>query len=121
MAITLSVRQPWAWLIIAGHKDIENREWRTNHCGPLVIHAGVTPAPEEDIAFVKSRYGIRVPKSALLYGGIIGVVDLVECVTVHKSRWFDGRPYFGWVLANPRPLEFTRWRGMPGLFHTSSP
>ena len=30
----LSVRQPWAWLIVAGHKDIENRKWRTSYRGP---------------------------------------------------------------------------------------
>ncbi len=24
----LSIKQPWAWLICAGYKDIENREWR---------------------------------------------------------------------------------------------
>jgi len=23
----LSIRQPWAWLITHGHKDIENRTW----------------------------------------------------------------------------------------------
>ncbi len=35
----LSLRQPWAWLIVNGYKDIENRSWRTNHRGPLLIHA----------------------------------------------------------------------------------
>lgn len=24
----LSIRQPWAWLICAGYKDIENRDWK---------------------------------------------------------------------------------------------
>jgi hypothetical protein len=36
---TLSVRQPYAWLIVAGFKTIENRTWRTNYRGPLQIHA----------------------------------------------------------------------------------
>jgi hypothetical protein len=36
----LSIRQPWAWLIVTGYKDIENRSWRTNYRGPLLIHAG---------------------------------------------------------------------------------
>jgi hypothetical protein len=29
----LSLRQPWAWLVANGYKDIENRSWRTNHRG----------------------------------------------------------------------------------------
>src|ERR1051326_1498970 len=40
MVKALSVRQPWAWLIIYGGKDIENRDWPTSHRGPTLIHAG---------------------------------------------------------------------------------
>ncbi len=32
----LSVRQPWAWLIVNGCKDIENRDWSTKLRGSLV-------------------------------------------------------------------------------------
>jgi len=35
----LSVRQPWAWLIVNGHKDVENRTWSTQHRGDILIHA----------------------------------------------------------------------------------
>ena len=35
----LSIRQPWAWLIVNGHKDIENRSWPTRFRGPVLIHA----------------------------------------------------------------------------------
>jgi hypothetical protein len=34
----LSIQQPWAWAIIAGHKDVENRSWYTHHRGSLLIH-----------------------------------------------------------------------------------
>jgi ASCH domain len=30
------IRQPWAWLIVNGIKDIENRSWRTRYRGPLL-------------------------------------------------------------------------------------
>ena len=40
MVKVLSVRQPWAWLIVAGLKDIENRTWKTDYRGRLLIHAG---------------------------------------------------------------------------------
>lgn len=37
----LSVRQPWAWLIVNGYKDIENRDWSTQQRGRIWIHTGV--------------------------------------------------------------------------------
>lgn len=40
---TLAVRQPWAWAIARGHKNVENRGWVTPHRGPLAIHAGLRP------------------------------------------------------------------------------
>jgi len=43
---SLSIRQPWAWLIVQGHKPIENRTWPTTYRGPLLIHAGVIGATE---------------------------------------------------------------------------
>jgi ASCH domain len=36
----LTVRQPWAWAITHGQKNIENRTWTTCYRGPLAIHAG---------------------------------------------------------------------------------
>ncbi len=38
----LTVRQPWASLIIAGYKDVENRSWTTSYRGRLAVHAGRT-------------------------------------------------------------------------------
>ena len=35
----LSIRQPWAWLIVHGRKDIENRSWRTKFRGRFLVHA----------------------------------------------------------------------------------
>lgn len=39
-AVALSIRQPWAWLIIHGGKDIENRTWPTRFRGRVAVHAG---------------------------------------------------------------------------------
>lgn len=36
----LSIRQPWAWLIVNGYKSIENRTWNTRIRGTILIHAG---------------------------------------------------------------------------------
>ncbi|MCB2188832.1 MAG: ASCH domain-containing protein [Deltaproteobacteria bacterium] len=40
----LSIRQPWASLIVAGMKDVENRSWATKYRGPVLIHAAATVA-----------------------------------------------------------------------------
>ena len=111
----LSVHQPWAWLIVNGLKDIENRSRRTRHRGPLLIHAGrsLDDYTEDNIEWVKRKHGISVPLE-MDTGGIVGVVDVIDCVESHKSKWFDGP--FGWVLANPRRLKFRPCNGALGLF-----
>lgn len=97
----LSVRQPWAYLIVSGQKDIENRTWATKYRGRIVIHAsqskGVRPLPPE------------------CYGALVGEVDIVDCVAESESRWFTG-PY-GFVLANPKAYEKPiPYKGQLGLF-----
>src|SRR5438128_12301732 len=80
----LSRRQPWAWLVVNGYKDIENRSWRTNHRGPLLIHASstLTDFTPEKLDEIERKHGVRVPKDAET-GGIVGVVDVVDCVETH--------------------------------------
>src|SRR6266478_3185176 len=74
----LSVHQPWAWLIVNGVKDIENRSFRTHHRGPLLIHVGRNlTGYTEKIEWVKRKYGISVPLKVDT-GGIVGVVDVID-------------------------------------------
>jgi hypothetical protein len=47
--------------------------------------------------------GSQKAKDEMVRGAIVGVVDVVDCVDEHKSKWFGG-PY-GYVLKNPRPLS----------------
>lgn len=44
----LSIQQPWASLIVAGHKKIETRSWNTKYRGELLIHASMK-APDMGI------------------------------------------------------------------------
>ena len=48
----LSIRQPWAWLIVNGFKDIENRTWPTKFRGRVLVHAskGMTRDEYDDVA-----------------------------------------------------------------------
>jgi hypothetical protein len=112
----LSVRQPWAWLIVSGLKDIENRPRRTHYRGPLLIHAGLNldSYNEKNVEWLNKKYGIFIPQE-LATGGIIGIVEVVDCVKNHKSKWFH-KGNFGWVVTNPRRLIFRSCKGALGLF-----
>lgn len=112
----LSVHQPWAWLIVAGFKDIENRSRRTHYRGPVLIHAGLNRRliRPEVWDWMAGRHRIVLPEE-MHFGGVVGVVDLVDCVTAHPSPWFSGKG-FGYVLANPRRLPFRPCKGNLGFF-----
>lgn len=114
--LAISVRQPWAWLIVTGHKDIENRTWDTRHRGPLLIHAGTYRPSEGELLDIEEAYGVTIDRAALKFGGIVGKVDLKDCATEHASQWYLGGDNFAWVLANPVPCDFVPCRGRLGLF-----
>lgn len=117
----LSIQQPWAWLIVHGYKPIENRDWSTNVRGEIGIHAGKT-YDEDGERWVRRTFpSIPLPaRESLPVGGIVGVADLVKCVTWGEpvddvcSRWFFGD--FGFVLAHARPVPLHPCRGQLGFF-----
>jgi len=107
----LSIRQPWAWLICAGYKNIENRTWSTKFRGRIYVHTGKKPDIDgwQHLEECYENYpnGTEwidvfqtTPQKLLdICGCIIGEVDIVDYVTESKSPWFIGR--YGFVLANP--------------------
>jgi ASCH domain len=112
----ITVRQPWAWLIVNGYKDIENRSWATRYRGPLLIQASANLPPKRDLEearrFARMR-GVNLPDE-FVTGGIVGMVRLDKCVNKSRSRWFEGP--IGWVLSNPSKLPFMALKGRLGLF-----
>ena len=115
----LSIRQPWAWLILHGGKDIENRDWPTRVRGRVLIHAakGMTRDEYDSAAiFAFGRIGTaKLPTmDALPRGGIVGSVDIVDCIQRSSSHWFVGR--YGFVLRDPQVLPFQPLRGALGFF-----
>jgi hypothetical protein len=111
----LSIRQPWAWLIVNGHKPVENRTWPTSHRGDLLIHAGLAFDTEglQSVLAAFPHLQAVLPQQYEL-GGIVGTAQLVNCVQQHPSPWFTG-PY-GFVMYQPRPLPLVRVRGVLGIF-----
>jgi len=115
----ISIRQPWAWLIVNGWKNIENRLWPTRVRGPVLIHAGKGMTADEYEAclmFIADfAPSLEVPAPAdLQRGGIVGMATILDCVTRHSSEWFTGD--FGFVLTDARPLPFYPCRGALGFF-----
>lgn len=115
----ISVRQPWAALIIHAGKNIENRSRATHVRGRVLIHASLFNDHNYTEAAMSFARGIsnQIPVGLFLqHGGIIGSVEIVDCVTESKSPWFDGSG-FGWVLANPIRLPFIPCKGSLGFFN----
>ena len=84
----LSIRQPYAYLILIGVKRIENRTWPTLYRGPLAIHAGAR-WHERPVEQIEKHFRVKVPDD-LPTGGIIGVVDLVDVIQQSNDRSFEG-------------------------------
>jgi hypothetical protein len=135
----LTVCQPYAWALVSGPKRIENRTWPTSYRGPLVIHAGLSRDWMRD----RMEDGTPVPVADLVFGAIVGVVDLVACVRPEEYRrtdfalpsevyrrtdfaipfTFDPRQLafaegpWCWVTANPRAIAPMPHRGAQGLWY----
>lgn len=110
----LSIRQPWAWLIVNGFKDIENRTWNTSYRGTFLVHASKT-LDTVGIAWVRNKFDIPMPEpDDFERGGVVGIVQLVDVVTAHDSPWFEGS--YGFVLADAHPIPFIPIRGQMGFF-----
>lgn len=137
----LTICQPYAHLIVtpqeglpAGytHKRVENRQWKTDYRGPLLIHAG------KSRSWLGDSDEQRLPGMA--FGCLVGIVDMIACVhsfdvvandllflrnpdekSIHDLTWLKTHPHtegpWCWVLDHARrfhePIEY---RGQQGLF-----
>ncbi|MFH1086150.1 MAG: ASCH domain-containing protein [Chloroflexota bacterium] len=122
----LTIRQPWAWLIVNGYKTVENRSWATSYRGPLAIHAGqkIERLVIEDLIAQWTADG-EAPSEAELQemrttGATIGVVELVDCTLTptepNDVEWRSPGNY-AWVLREPRVLDTpVPMKGRLGLF-----
>jgi hypothetical protein len=117
----ISIKQPWASMIIDGMKPVENRSRPWKHKGPVMIHASKS-FDEEGLQHIKdechSVWAFRhtlFDESRNLTGGFIGSVNMAGCVTEHRSPWFFG-PY-GYVFKNPKSCDLIPWKGKQGVMN----
>lgn len=120
----ISIKQPWAYLIAAGIKDIENRTWKCpqKYIGQrILIHASAKQCEIKGLLTVTQQEYliIKIPnkmplQNNIVNGAIIGSVEIVDCVVNHTSIWAEKsepgqceitgewiKPIYNWVLANP--------------------
>ena len=104
----LCFQQPWAWAILYGGKDVDNRGWRTKYRGQLLVHAGKT-FDWKGYQWIMERESHlslpnKLPSPTEFYkGGFVGAINIVNCVEINnlffQSKWFFGP--WGFVLENP--------------------
>jgi len=123
----LSLKQPWATLLVHGLKTIEVRNWPTARRGRILIHATCVP-DGRPIAW--SRVPLDLIDHCQLKGGIIGWADLNDCVAydslatfdrdkelhLNESSWFVGPKMFGFAFANAKELPFYPFSGWMRFF-----
>lgn len=132
----LSVRQPWAQLIISGMKGVENRSWKTPYRGRLYIHAGKSfdwsalewlkeNNMQDEYDLVIEYFGVEVQqkkpvitKNKNKLGAMIGYAQLFDCVENHESKWSMPGVKYQWLFKTygvgaliPTPMP-----GQLGLF-----
>jgi predicted kinase len=120
--LALSIRRPWAHLITAGHKQVENRTWSTSYRGPVAIHAG----QRWDSAGTRLAADLGLAGFAEAADYPVGYLGVVELVDVHRAAgccapWGqdgeDGEDVFHWVLEGARPFRMpVAGRGRLGLY-----
>ncbi len=120
--LALSVRQPWAWAIIHGGKEIENRSLGSIRAGnmrpgPICVHAA-SGMKEDEYRYAHwrlARHGVACPRpDELPRGAIIGTVEVTEIITESDSEWFGGEA--GLVLKNPKAIDPIPSSGALGYF-----
>jgi ASCH domain len=123
----LSLKQPWAALLVHGRKTIEVRRWATARRGLILIHAARVPdARPEAWAHVPPE----LREASRIVGGVVGAADLTgvkayrsaEAFVADQARhlndpsWFQPPRLYGFLFANPRLLPFRSYKGNVRFF-----
>lgn len=115
----LSLKQPWAELVVSGKKTIETRTWNTTFRGKFLIHASSQPNQE-----AMRAHGF----SELPTGCIVGEAELVGVKTYDdKTTWDADEPKhlarsawtkkrYGYLLRNVKRLEPKPYKGALNFF-----
>jgi hypothetical protein len=134
----LTVRQPWAWAIVAGGKTVENRSRNTHYRGLVAVHAGKVWSTRGQVSAVLIAWGkagyrdrrLTQDSPEITFGAVIGAARIVDahpaagcCPPWGEDDYHgEGRQIWHWVLegarqfAEPVPVD-----GHLGLWTVPAP
>lgn len=120
---TLTLKNPWATLVVDGYKEYEFRTWKTNYRGKILIHAGLSLEKSQVDKY--KNYNLNYIK-----GAIIGEAILEDCILVDeklnkelylKNPLVYGNEHVGvyaWKLSNIKKyIEPIYTKGKLGLWN----
>ena len=106
----ISIKQPWAHLICAGIKDVENRSWKfpKQYLGQrILVHASGSNGKKFNIQLTNEQmiaaFGSiseKAIKGEFNFGAIIGSVVVVDCVQNYDSIWAE-KDSSHWIIEKP--------------------
>ena len=126
--IALSIKQPWAALVVSGRKTLEIRTWGTRFRGPVLIHAGkISDDRLEAWVWIESP---ELAVAAESRGGIVGEASIIGCQMYRTKKsftadrhhhlndadWFQPPVMFGFEFRDARPLPFDAAKGQTKFF-----
>jgi hypothetical protein len=123
----LSVKQPWAALLVHGLKTIEVRRWPTSRRGPILIHAARVPDHRPE---AWAKLPLDLHPAARLLGGIVGEGVLTDCVTyasreafandekrhLNHPAWFEPPKLYGFTFEAVKATPFRLYPGWVRFF-----
>ena len=98
----LTIREPWASMILEGKKVIETRKWKTNYRGLILLQASQKP---------KSKISGKIFASAKITACLPMVKndERLACCEVYPGA-------YSWFLEEIRPTELKEVKGKLGLW-----
>ncbi len=115
----LSLKQPWAELVVSGKKTIEIRKWNAKFRGEFLIHAGknTDAKAEAELGFKNLPEGCVVGKATLTGVKKYGSKEDFEKDSGRHfaSGWWHPRAH-GFVLTNAQRLEPKQVKGRLNFF-----
>lgn len=107
----LSLHGPWAWAIVHGGKNVENRSRGTPFRGRFLIHASSKSFNGDNLREARERLsslcapGTRIP-DRFAESRIVGSVEVVDCVQGTGPTPWANPDTVNWLLRNPQALDW---------------
>lgn len=118
----ITIKQPWASLVVEGHKTIETRSWATKYRGDILIHAGVSNV-KKIVKSMPISFWDRIKDVGLLtpdlpYGAIIGCVTIIDVQLMEAGieEWMNNSN-----SDNEQEYAFGDWREGRYAWHLENP